>query len=65
MRVNVGTVDRIIRVGIGVIAAIIAIYLGNLWSLIPGLVAVIALGTALSGRCGVYTLFGVNTHKVK
>lgn len=65
MRVNVGTVDRIIRVVIGVIAGIIAVYLGNLWSLIPGLVAVIALSTALSGRCGLYTLFGVNTRKVK
>ncbi len=65
MRVNVGTVDRMIRVIVGIVAGVVAVYLDSLWSIIPGIVGGVALVTAISGRCGLYTLFGVNTCKVK
>jgi hypothetical protein len=65
MGVNVGTVDRVIRVVVGIIMGVVAIYVDSLWSLIPAVVGVIALVTALSGRCGIYILFGVNTCRIK
>jgi hypothetical protein len=65
MKVNVGLVDRIIRSFVGIGAAVVAVYLDSLWSIIPAIIAVVALVTAISGRCGLYTLFGVNTCKVK
>lgn len=65
MKVNVGTVDRIIRSFAGIVAAVVAIYLDSLWSLIPAVIAIIALATAISGRCGLYTLLGTNTCKAK
>jgi hypothetical protein len=65
MKVNVGTVDRIIRSFVGIAAAVVAIYLDSLWSLIPAVIAVIALVTAISGRCGLYNLFRINTGRIK
>ena len=65
MKVNVGLVDRIIRSFVGMAAAVVAVYLDSLWSIIPAVIAVIALVTAISGRCGLYTLLGINTCKIK
>ncbi|UCE28107.1 MAG: DUF2892 domain-containing protein [Candidatus Coatesbacteria bacterium] len=65
MKVNVGIVDRVIRSFVGIAAAVVAVYLDSIWSLIPAIIAVIALVTAISARCGLYTLFGINTRKVK
>jgi hypothetical protein len=62
---NVGAIDRIIRAVIGILAGVVAVYLGSIWSLIPAIIAVIALVTAFSGRCGLYSLLGINTRKVK
>jgi hypothetical protein len=65
MKVNVGLVDRIIRSFIGIAAAVVAVYLDSLWSIIPAVIAVIALVTAISARCGLYTLFGIDTRKTR
>lgn len=65
MKVNVGIVDRIIRSFVGIAAAVVAVYLDSLWSLIPAVIAVIALATAISGRCGLYSLFRINTCKIR
>ena len=65
MKVNVGLLDRMIRSFVGIAAGVIAVFLDSLWSLIPAVIAVIALVTAISGRCGLYTLFGINTCKIK
>jgi len=54
---NVGTTDRIIRAIIGLIIAGLGIYFHSWW----GLVAILPLGTALVGYCGLYTILGINT----
>jgi len=61
MKKNVGKVDKIIRIVIGVLF-IVAAYIWSWWLLIP---AFIAIATAFTGFCGLYALFGINTCKVK
>lgn len=58
MKLNVGTIDRIVRaiVGIALIAATVA---G--WSVLWGLVGVVLLGTAALSFCPVYALLGKST----
>lgn len=68
MKKNVGSVDKVIRVIIAIVAAYFA-YKGGfeqawieyvLWA-----VAIIMLLTALFNRCGLYAIFGASTCKVK
>ena len=59
---NVGRVDRVIRIVIGVL------FLGLYGALDPPLryltlFGLIPLGTGLLGNCPLYTLFGVSTRK--
>lgn len=62
---NVGTVDRVIRIVLGL--AFIAAYFMNpgaySWLYLVG--AVLALGTALMSSCLLYTVLGINTCAVK
>jgi sulfite exporter TauE/SafE len=67
MTVNVGTIDKIIRLALG--AAMIAFALGYLapgtsWSWI-GWIGAVPIATALVGRCGIYSLLGYSTCSVK
>lgn len=62
MTANVGTVDRVLRIIVGL--ALIALALG----LVPGMAAVkwgwigiVPLGTALLGYCPLYSILGVST----
>lgn len=59
MKANVGTVDRTVRilVGLGMLAAGLA--LGSLW----GLVGLLPLTTGLLRFCPAYTLLGLSTCK--
>jgi len=62
---NMGTLDRIVRL---VIAAVIAVlyFTGNLSGLaaiILGILAVIFVVTSLVGFCPLYVLFGFSTRK--
>ena len=62
MKLNVGKVDRIIRVIIGLaILSQTVVGFGSLWGLI-GLVLII---TAAFGTCPAYTLLGLNTKPMK
>ncbi|BDG59329.1 YgaP family membrane protein [Caldinitratiruptor microaerophilus] len=65
MTPNVGTVDRIIRVIIGVVAAYLGYRAGGAAAWVGYVVAVIMLGTAALGWCALYRLFGINTCAVK
>ena len=58
---NVGGVDKVIRIvlGIGMIGA--GIYYGN-WL---GAIGLIPLLTGIFGTCGLYSLFGISTCKIK
>lgn len=67
MNVNMGTVDRVLRVIAGL--ALLAFALGFIW---PGTgwnwlgwIGVVPLGTALLGNCPAYTLFGLSTCPLK
>ena len=57
---NVGSVDRVIRIvlGIGMIGA--GIYYGS-WL---GAIGLIPLLTGILGTCGLYSLFGISTCKI-
>ena len=54
---NVGTIDRIIRTMIGLAAFGAGIYFKSWW----GALGVIPIATAVLSRCGVYSVFGLNT----
>lgn len=61
MNTNIGTIDRIIRIVIGL--ALIAGYFLNPEAgyRLAYLLGIIPLATGLIGWCGLYTLLGVNT----
>ncbi len=64
MTMNIGTIDRALRVILGV--ALIAWAMGWLPGIAPsiwGWIGVIPLGTALVGSCPVYSLLGIATCK--
>lgn len=67
MTVNVGTIDRILRVIAG--AALIAFALGYIapgtgWNWL-GWIGVVPILTALVGNCPAYSILGVSTCQVK
>ena len=61
MRRNVGTVDFIVRIIIGIVIAVLGVVFKN-WL---GLIAIIPIGTALLHWCPLYRLFGISTCKVQ
>lgn len=65
MKKNIGSLDKIVRViiGLGLIVAGIILAPQGLWWI--ALVAVIPFGTALLGTCPVYLPFGITTIKVE
>jgi len=62
MSTNVGKIDRIIRVAIG-LAIISQVFIGlhTLW----GWIGIIPLLTGLLGWCGLYTVLGIRTCPLK
>lgn len=61
MKANVGTVDRTIRIILGLVIAAIGIYFQSWW----GLVAIIPLFTAFVKWCPLYLPFGLTTCRTK
>ena len=67
MKKNVGSVDKIIRYIIAIVAIYIA-YKGMVaspWDYVLYAVGAIMVLTALSGRCPIFSIFGINSCKVK
>jgi len=62
MKVNEGSVDRTIRVVVGLVL-ISLVFIGpqTPW----GWIGLVPIVTGLSGWCPAYTLFGIDTCKVK
>ena len=60
MKCNVGRTDKVIRIALGIIIAVLGIACKSWW----GLLAIIPLGTALTGRCMIYLPCGISTCKV-
>ncbi|MFC3853757.1 DUF2892 domain-containing protein [Salinispirillum marinum] len=62
MKVNVGSLDKTLRVVVGVVLLVLtATQTIGLW----GLIGVVPLLTGLFNFCPLYTLFGIKTCKVK
>lgn len=61
MKCNIGKTDRIIRALIGLIVIAVGVYLKSWW----GAIGLVPLFTASIGWCGLYTLFGISTCKVR
>ncbi len=59
MEKNVGPIDAVIRVTIGVVAA----YLGAVWNQWWYVLTVLMILTAVTRWCLLYTIFGWNTNK--
>jgi len=61
MKANVGSVDRTIRIIIGLAIIVIGFIMQSWW----GLIGILPLATGLVSRCGLYTVLGINTCKIK
>ncbi|MCK4561505.1 MAG: DUF2892 domain-containing protein [Flavobacteriaceae bacterium] len=67
MKKNVGSIDKIIRLLIAVVA-IYAAYTGMVaspWNYVLYAVGAIMVGTSFMGSCPLFSIFGINTCKVK
>jgi hypothetical protein len=61
---NEGSVDRIVRVVIGIVFMILGFaVVSGTWGIILGIVGLIALATGAVGTCLLYLPFGINTKK--
>lgn len=62
MKANVGSIDKILRIVVGLVLIALAIMgMGTPWTWI----GVVPLATGLLGRCPAYTLLGTNTCPLK
>jgi len=61
MKQNIGTVDRLIRVILGLVIITVGLYFESWW----GLVGLLPIFTALIGWCGLYKVLGISTCKIK
>jgi hypothetical protein len=61
MKRNIGNTDMAIRIIIGLAIAAAGFYYNSWW----GLVAIIPLVTAFTGFCGLYSILGISTCKIK
>jgi hypothetical protein len=59
MKRNVGTVDRVIRIVLGLAIAAAGFYFRN-WL---GLIAIVPLATGIVGFCPLYLPFGLSTRR--
>ncbi|CQR41797.1 MAG TPA: DUF2892 domain-containing protein [Thiomonas arsenitoxydans] len=60
MTINIGSVDRIIRVAIGLVLLSLPLWLDSPWRWL-GLIGIMPLFTGLAGRCPGYRLLGLST----
>ncbi len=67
MKKNVGSIDKIVRLIIAVIAAYAAFkgMVASPWDYVLYAVAGIMVVTSLIGSCPLFSIFGINTCKVK
>ena len=61
MKANVGLIDRMIRFVIAIVFIIIGFTISPWWFI----VAAVALFTGITGYCGAYSLFKINTCETK
>lgn len=59
MKCNVGAIDRLLRIIIGLVIAVWGIFNTSYW----GVVGIVIMATGLFGYCLLYSLFGIGTTK--
>ena len=63
---NEGTFDRVTRVVVGSLALVLGFFwLTGVLQIVAYVVGVVALATGIIGYCGLYSLLGVSTCKIK
>jgi len=67
MKSNEGGADRLIRIIVGILLFIIGwgILKNNLLGIIFDILGIILFITGITGFCGLYKVFGINTRKEK
>ena len=60
MKVNIGNIDKAIRLIVGLFIVIFIGFILNSWW---GLLGIIPIFTVVTSRCMLYPLFGINTCK--
>ncbi len=69
MKKNTGTVDRTIRLILGLVLLAVAWYywagLGAVWGTILVIIALVALITSFVGFCPLYSVLGINSCKTE
>lgn len=64
--INVGSVDRTLRIVVGLVLLVVWYMSPDLsWRLVLLIVGLLALVTGLSSRCPAYSLLGINTCGLK
>jgi uncharacterized membrane protein HdeD (DUF308 family) len=67
MKKNEGTVDRVIRVILGIILIGLGVYFQSSWGMVAMIVLIVlglaALITGIIGYCGLYKIFKISTIK--
>ena len=61
MQRNLGTIDRIVRILLGIVIIGAGFVFRSWW----GVVGIVPLATGFIGFCGLYALFGISTCKIK
>jgi predicted RND superfamily exporter protein len=61
MKQNVGSADKLIRIILGIVILALGFIFKSWW----GIIGIIPLLTGLVGWCGLYTLLGISTCKIK
>ena len=59
MKKNIGSVDKTVRIILGVVIIALGLYYQSLW----GLIGLLPLLTSLVGICPLYLPFGISTNK--
>lgn len=62
MKVNVGGIDKVLRIAVGIVLLSLTFILkseSGLW--LWGLIGIVPLATGLMGWCPAYTLLGINS----
>jgi len=59
MKMNEGTIDRVVRIVLGVVLLYIGIMVvGGVWGIVLDVIGAVALITGATGFCLLYRLFG-------
>lgn len=61
MKHNVGSIDKTMRIVVGLAIIGAGFYFGSWW----GAIGLVPLLTGLMGFCALYSLFGINTYRIK